>query len=128
MVALILGGLLLIGGRGAQSAPWPRAFVRALPDDAFAVVVTGPDGRRHRHLPHHGPDGQVDPAHLRNALARLAQVHWEDRADAERAHRHLEEHLRSLRRAAISKRGGHRPGSHWGEPSQLHGAPQPPDR
>src|SRR5262249_60873606 len=85
VVALILGGLLLNGSRGAEGTPWPRAFVRALPDDAFAVVVTGPDGRRHRHLPHHGPDGQVDPAHLRNALARLAQVHWEDPADAERA-------------------------------------------
>ena len=127
MVALILGGLLLIGGRGAQGASWPRAFVRALSDDAFAVVVTGPDGRRHRHLPHHGPDGQVDPAHLWNALARLGQVHWADPADAEHARRHLEEHLRSLRRAAISTRGGHRPGSHSGEPSQLH-APQPPDR
>jgi hypothetical protein len=74
---------------GVSAEPWRRAYVDALPDNAFAVVHVRPDGTRSRHLPHHDAYGQVDLPHLRSALARLSQVHWEDPADAERARRHL---------------------------------------
>ena len=77
---------------GASAEPWTRAYVAALPDEAFAVVHVRPDGSRSRHLPHHDADGRLDPSHLRSALARLGQVRWEDPADAERARRHLFAH------------------------------------
>ena len=81
---------------GVSAEPWRRAYVDALPDEAFAVVHVRPDGTRSRHLPHHDADGQVDLPHLRSALARLSQVHWEDLADAERARRHLQAHQEAL--------------------------------
>jgi len=105
-VALACGGLLLGSAHPAESGAWPRAFVGTLPDGAFAIVETGPDGRRRRHLPHHGLDGRVDAAHLRSALARLRQVRWADPADAERARQHLREHLASLRQTGSPEREG----------------------
>ncbi len=84
----------LAGVRPAAGEPWSAAFVRALPDDAFAAVEVGPDGRRIRHLPHHDAEGRVDPGHLRSALARLGQVRWLDPATAAAAARHLREHAR----------------------------------
>jgi hypothetical protein len=48
---------------------WTTAYVDALPDSAFAYV-NGTD----RRLPYRDKDGTVDPAHLRNALARLNQT------------------------------------------------------
>jgi hypothetical protein len=83
---------------GVSAEPWRRAYVDALPDDAFAVVHVQPDGMRSRHLPHHDSDGRIDPPHLRSALARLHQVRWEDPADAERARRHLRAHQDALAR------------------------------
>jgi hypothetical protein len=92
-----------------SAEPWTRTHVNALPDEAFAVVHVGPDGARSRHLPHHDADGRVDLPHLRNALARLGQVRWEDPADAERARQHLSAHREALggrRPAAPSPTGG----------------------
>ena len=81
---------------GISAEPWRRAYVDALPDEAFAVVHARRDGTRSRHLPHHDADGRVDLPHLRSALARLAQVRWEDPADAEQARRHLLAHHEAL--------------------------------
>src|SRR5947208_10623089 len=69
-----------------------------LPDSAFAVVETAPDGRKARHLPHHDGTGAVDLAHLKAARSRLSQVKWLDTANEEKARRHLEEHWRELDR------------------------------
>jgi hypothetical protein len=80
----------------ASAEPWKRGYVGALPDEAFAVVHVRPDGTRSRHLPHHDADGRLDLPHLRSALARLAQVRWEDPADAERARQHLQRHQDAL--------------------------------
>ena len=90
-------GVLAFSAAVAVSAgPWRRAQVKALPDEAFAIVHVRPDGTRSRHLPHHDAEGRVDLSHLRNALARLGQVRWEDPADAERARRHLRAHREAL--------------------------------
>ena len=86
----------LSSAAGVSAEPWRRAYVDALPDEAFAVVHVRRDGTRSRHLPHHDADGRVDLAHLRSALARLAQVRWEDPADAEQARRHLRAHDEAL--------------------------------
>jgi hypothetical protein len=93
---VVLLVLALSPAPGVSAEPWSRADVRALPDEAFAVVHVGPDGRRARHLPHHGADGRLDLPHLRSALGRLGQVRWEDPADADRARRHLRAHLEAL--------------------------------
>lgn len=81
---------------GVSAEPWRRTYVDALPDEAFAVVHVRPDGTRARHLPHHDADGRIDLPHLRSALARLGQVHWEDPVDAEHARRHLRAHHEAL--------------------------------
>jgi hypothetical protein len=80
----------------ARAEEWSRAKLSRLPDSAFAVVETAPDGRRLRHLPHHDETGAVDPAHLKAARARLGQVKWLDPGNAEAARRHLEEQWRAL--------------------------------
>ena len=62
-------------------AEWTQAQINDLPDSSFAIIEPGgekdPAGktvpRSLRHLPFKGPDGKVDLAHLRNALARLSQ-------------------------------------------------------
>jgi hypothetical protein len=87
---------ILSSAAGVSAEPWRRAYVDALPDEAFAVVHEGPDGTRSRHLPHHDAEGRVDPPHLRSALARLGQVRWEDPTDAERARQHLLAHQGTL--------------------------------
>jgi hypothetical protein len=79
-----------------SAEPWKRAYVVALPDEAFAVVHVRPDGTKSRHLPHHDAEGRVHLPHLRSALARLDQVHWEDPEDAERARQHLLAHQAAL--------------------------------
>jgi hypothetical protein len=88
--------LLALAAAPAAAEEWSRARVQALPDSAFAVVETAPDGTKRRHLPHHDETGAVDPAHLRAARARLGQVKWLDPASAAAAARHLEEHEREL--------------------------------
>lgn len=94
---LALAAWLLAPPAGAEQ--WSRAYIRALPDSAFAVVETTPDGKKVRHLPHHDQSGRVDPAHVRNALSRLSQVKWVDPRHAATARQHLLRHLREMRSA-----------------------------
>jgi hypothetical protein len=94
LVAVIVDVLAVATGAAAES--WTRAYVNALPDEAFAVVHVRPDGTTSRHLPHHDADGRLDLPHFRSALARLGRVRWEDPADADRARRHLLEHQEAL--------------------------------
>jgi len=60
-------------------AEWTTAYINDLPDSAFAYVEPGEkeDGktvpRSKRHFPIRDADGKLDPAHVRNALARLPQ-------------------------------------------------------
>jgi hypothetical protein len=62
-------------------AQWTTAYINDLPDSAFLYVEPGgeKDGggktvpRSLRHFPVKGADGEVDLAHLRNALARIPQ-------------------------------------------------------
>ncbi len=84
--------LALVGPAAAE--PWSRGQIDALPDSAFAVIESAPDGRTLRHLPHHDETGAVDPAHLAAARARLGQVRWLDPNSEAAARRHLEEHWR----------------------------------
>jgi len=92
----LLMSLTLFAGSSATAEEWSRARISRLPDSAFAGVEISPDGRKVRHLPHHDETGAVDPAHLRAARARLAQVKWLDPASESVARRHLESHLRDL--------------------------------
>jgi hypothetical protein len=82
----------------AGAEPWSGARISRLPDSAFAVVETTPEGRKVRHLPHHDETGLIDLPHLRVARSRLDQVRWLDPASEEIARRHLEEHWREIRR------------------------------
>jgi HK97 family phage prohead protease len=67
---------------------WTAAFINDLPDSAFAYVEGGGEKdeggktvpRSKRHFPHHGADGSVDLAHLRNALSRAPQSPFESQA------------------------------------------------
>jgi hypothetical protein len=70
-----------IVGKDTEKAVWSTAFVNNLPDSSFAYVEPGDkDGegktvpRSKRHLPYKDKSGKVDPAHVRNALARLTQT------------------------------------------------------
>jgi hypothetical protein len=95
-IAWVVTVMSVVTAAGVSAEPWTHAYVDALPDEAFAVVHVRPDGTRARHLPHHDADGRVDLPHVRNALARLNQVRWEDPADAERARQHLLQHSEAL--------------------------------
>lgn len=97
-IALVTGLAAL-----AEGAQWSRAYIRALPDAAFASVEVRPDGTKVRHLPHHDHEGNLDPSHLRSALSRLHQVKWLDPAEKARALRHLQDHLRALRETRPNK-------------------------
>ena len=76
----------------AWAAEWSAAYIRALPDEAFAAIEITSDGARLRHLPHHDHTGALDLPHLRSALVRWHQVRWRDSAAATAAREHLEEH------------------------------------
>jgi len=82
----------------AAAEEWSRSRISRLPDPAFAVVETTPDGRKARHLPHHDETDTLDLPHLRAARSRLGQVRWVDPANAEVARRHLDDHWREIRR------------------------------
>jgi len=90
----LLVSLAVLASSSAAAEEWARTRISRLPDSAFAVVEISPDGRKVRHLPHHDETGAVDPAHLRAARARLAQVKWLEPANESVARRHLESHLR----------------------------------
>ena len=100
-MALRLTGLLVflaaLASSSAVADEWSRGRISGLPDSAFAVVETSPEGRKVRHLPHHDETGAVDLAHLRAALARLSQVKWLDPANESVARSHLESHLHEAR-------------------------------
>ncbi|AFK87713.1 hypothetical protein Tsac_2860 [Thermoanaerobacterium phage THSA-485A] len=74
-----------------QKAVWSTAYVNDLPDSSFAYIEPGgkkdEEGktvpRSLRHLPYKDKDGKPDPAHVRNALARLDQTKISDAAKAE---------------------------------------------
>jgi len=63
-------------------AVWTRAYINDLPDSSFAYIEPG--GRKDdegktvprslRHLPYKDAEGNIDKAHVRNALARLPQT------------------------------------------------------
>ena len=92
-LVILLMSLALFASSSATAEEWSRARISRLPDSAFAVVEISADGRKVRHLPHHDESGAVDPAHLRAARARLAQVKWLDPANESLARRHLQSHL-----------------------------------
>ena len=94
--SIMLAALVVIWCSPAAAEEWSRAYISRLPDSAFAVVETAPDGRKVRHLPHHDETGALDLAHLRAARQRLGQVKWLDPASADAAARHLAEHEREL--------------------------------
>lgn len=109
----VLGLLLatvVLGTVPAGAEQWPRARIRRLPDEAFAVIERGPDGRVRRRLPHHDETGALDLPHLIAARARLGQVKWLDPANAAIARRHLEGHWREIRSNAIRPRRFRRAG------------------
>jgi hypothetical protein len=91
---VILLGLLILAGSPAEAAKWTRAYIRRLPDSAFAAIETAPNGKTLRHLPHHAAAGNLDLPHLRSGLSRLHQVKWQDPATAESAQQHLLDHVR----------------------------------
>jgi hypothetical protein len=99
-VITVIPSLLVISTSYALAATWSGAYIRQLPDTAFAVVEQSPEGTQIRRLPHHDVAGALDLPHLCNALARLPQVKWRDPANAEIARRHLREHLDQLGRGA----------------------------
>ena len=91
-VIILLLSLALFASSSATAGEWPRARISKLPDSAFAGVEISADERKVRHLPHHDESGAIDPAHLRAARARLAQVKWLDPANESLARRHLQSH------------------------------------
>jgi phage head maturation protease len=71
-------------------AEWDTAYINNLPDSAFAYIEAGgkKDGdgktvpRSLRHFPIRNAQGQLDAAHVRNALGRLAQSPYGPKARA----------------------------------------------
>lgn len=74
--------------RDTEKATWPSSYVNALPDSAFAYIEPGgkkdEEGkttpRSLRHFPIRNKEGKLDAAHVRNALARLSQSKFGDKA------------------------------------------------
>lgn len=62
-----------------ELAEWTRAYINDLPDGCFAVIEPDyksgkTDNKNARHLPYKDENGDIDEAHLRNALARMNQI------------------------------------------------------
>ncbi|MBU1743261.1 MAG: hypothetical protein KKC37_17130, partial [Proteobacteria bacterium] len=58
---------------------WTRAYINDLPDSAFAIVSASvkketDNKSKYRGFPYKDVDGKIDLAHIRNALARIAQA------------------------------------------------------
>ncbi len=72
-------------------AVWSTAFQNDLPDSSFAYIEPGGEKdetgkttpRSLRHFPYKDADGKPDPAHVRNALARIPQSTVSEEAKAE---------------------------------------------
>lgn len=79
----------------ATFAEWDTAYINNLPDSAFACIDAGgtkdADGkttpRSKRHYPHHSASGEVDEAHLNNALSRIG-----DSSNTQCGAAHLKKH------------------------------------
>lgn len=73
-----------------QKKKWSTKYINDLPDSAFAYIEPGGEKdeegkatpRSLRHLPYKDKEGNIDPAHVRNALARLPQTDVSDKAKA----------------------------------------------
>jgi len=69
---------------------WTREYINDLPDECFAFIEPGGEKdeqgktvpRSLRHLPYKNAQGNIDPEHLRNALARLPQTDLSEEAKA----------------------------------------------
>ena len=72
-----------------RAEKWNDAYIRALPDSAFAVIEYDQHEKRYRRLPYHSIDGEIDIPHLLSALGRIHQVKWLDPRSKEIAHQHL---------------------------------------
>ncbi len=86
---------------------WSQAYVKALPDSAFAAIETTWDGKKVRHLPHHDTTGALDIPHLKSARARLKQVKWTDPSNEGKARDHLDQHWQEYLK--FIERGRHSP-------------------
>jgi hypothetical protein len=53
---------------------WSTAYVNALPDSAFLLVVTDAGGNKQRLFPYRDANGKIDLPHLKNAGARIPQA------------------------------------------------------
>jgi hypothetical protein len=70
-------------GYDVQLAKWKSSSVNDLPDSAFLIILPGgkkdKEGktvpRSKRLLPYKNASGQIDKAHVRNAMARINQTH-----------------------------------------------------
>ena len=84
----------VLDGQGVAMAEdfseWDAKYIDNLPDSSFAVIEDGgekdADGkttpRSKRHFPIKDADGKLDAAHVRNALARIPQSPFGDKAKA----------------------------------------------
>jgi len=76
---------------GVQEAEWDTEYINNLPDDCFAYIEAGGQKdeqgkttpRSLRHLPYRNAQGNLDAAHVRNALARLDQTEISAEAKAQ---------------------------------------------
>ncbi|MBT0158949.1 hypothetical protein G4O51_03075 [Candidatus Bathyarchaeota archaeon A05DMB-2] len=76
---------------GVQEAEWDTEYINNLPDDCFAYIEAGGQKddqgkttpRSLRHLPYKSAQGNLDAAHVRNALARLDQTEISAEAKAQ---------------------------------------------
>lgn len=109
-ISFLVALLFFLASSGVSPAgaeEWSRAYINALPDSAFAVVETTPEGKTLRPLPHHDHTGAVDTPHLKSARARIRQVEWADPSNKARAWEHLDQHWRE--HLEFLKRGRHGP-------------------
>lgn len=95
-VVLILGILFAVQGAGFAEK-WSRAYIRSLPDSAFAVIEIGPKGEKIRRLPHHDLSGAVDRPHLQAALRLWHRTRWLNSEDARIAWEHLRRHAEEIK-------------------------------
>ncbi len=71
----------IMGKIDMNKSVWTTATINNFPDSSFAYVESGKKDkegktvpRSKRHLPYKDGSGKIDPAHVRNALARLSQT------------------------------------------------------
>jgi len=102
-VAQVTVPMLRSAGMTGVKAAWSTSYVNDLPDSAFAYIESGGEKddqgktvpRTLRHFPHHDSSGAPDPAHVRNALARIPQSDLSDSAKAS-AEAHVRKHATAM--------------------------------